>query len=249
MSGHSKWATTKHRKAAVDARRGKLFAKLLRAIEVAAREGGGTLDGNPTLADAVGRARQASVPSDTIDRAIKRGTGELEGVSYETLTYEGYATGGVAVLIQALTDNRNRTAADVRRCFNKHGGSLSEPGSVSWMFTRQGVVLLPKASIGEDDLLALALSAAAEDVKAEGDSWEITCAPADLDGLRAAIEDAGLPIESAEASMQPTTTVMLDGPTAERVLRLIDELEDFEDIQEVSSNFDVPDDVMAKLAG
>jgi YebC/PmpR family DNA-binding regulatory protein len=249
MSGHSKWATTKHRKAVVDARRGKLFAKLLRAIEVAAREGGGAVEGNPTLADAVGRARQGSVPSDTIDRAIKRGTGELEGVNYETLTYEGYAPGGVAVLIQAMTDNRNRTAADVRRCFNKHGGSLSEPGSVAWMFTKRGVVLLPKSSISEDDLLTLALSAGAEDVKAEGDSWEIVCAPGDLDGLRTAIEEAGLPTESAESSMQPTTTVLLDGPTAERVLRLIDELEESEDIQEVSSNFDVPDEVMEQLAG
>jgi YebC/PmpR family DNA-binding regulatory protein len=249
MSGHSKWATTKHKKAVVDARRGKLFAKLLRAIEVAARDGGGALDGNPTLADAVGRARQASVPGETIDRAIKRGTGELEGVNYETLTYEGYAAGGVAVLIQAMTDNRNRTAANVRRCFNKHGGSLSEPGSVAWMFTKRGVVLLPKASIEEDALLDLALSAGAEDVKAEGDSWEITCAPSDLDALRAAIEEANLPIESAEASMQPNTTVLLDAPTATRVLRLIDDLEDSEDIQEVSSNFDVPDDVMAQLAG
>jgi YebC/PmpR family DNA-binding regulatory protein len=249
MSGHSKWATTKHKKALVDARRGKLFAKLLRAIEVAAREGGGGVEGNPTLADAVGRARQASVPGDTIERAIKRGTGELEGVSYETLTYEGYAPGGVAVLVQAMTDNRNRTAADVRRVFSKHGGSLSEPGSVSWMFTKRGVVLVPKASIGEEDLMGLALSAGAEDLKAEGDSWEITCAPADLDGLRAAIEEANLPIESAETSMQPTTTVVLDGPTAERVLRLIDDLEDSEDIQEVASNFDVPDDVMAELAG
>jgi YebC/PmpR family DNA-binding regulatory protein len=249
MSGHSKWATTKHKKAVVDARRGKLFAKLLRAIEVAAREGGGAADGNPTLADAVGRARQASVPSDTIDRAIKRGTGELEGVNYETLVYEGYAPGGVAVLVQALSDNRNRTAADVRRCFNKHGGNLSEPGSVAWMFTKRGVVLVPKASVEEDAVLDLALSAGAEDVKAEGDSWEITCAPADLDGLRTAIEDAGLAVESAEASMQPNTTVLLDGPTAERVLRLIDELEDSEDIQEISSNFDVPDDVMAQLVG
>ena len=249
MSGHSKWATTKHKKAVVDARRGKIFAKLLRAIEVAAREGGGAADGNPTLADAVGRARQASVPSDTIDRAIKRGTGELEGVNYETLVYEGYAPGGVAVLVQALSDNRNRTAADVRRCFNKHGGNLSEPGSVAWMFTKRGVVLVPKASVEEDAVLDLALSAGAEDVKAEGDSWEITCAPADLDGLRTAIEDAGLAVESAEASMQPNTTVLLDGPTAERVLRLIDELEDSEDIQEISSNFDVPDDVMAQLVG
>jgi YebC/PmpR family DNA-binding regulatory protein len=249
MSGHSKWATTKHRKAVVDARRGKLFAKLLRAIEVAAREGGGAIENNPTLADAVARARGASVPNDTIDRAVKRGTGELEGVTYETLTYEGYAPGGVAVLISAMTDNRNRTAADVRRCFNKHGGNLSEPGSVGWMFTRRGVVLLPKSSIGEDDLLALALSAGAEDVRAEGDSWEITCAPEDLEALRAAIEEAALPIESAEASMQPTTTVVLDRPTAERVLRLMDELEDSEDIQEVSSNFDVPDEIMAQLAG
>ncbi|MGH2720432.1 MAG: YebC/PmpR family DNA-binding transcriptional regulator [Actinomycetota bacterium] len=249
MSGHSKWATTKHKKAVVDARRGKLFAKLLRAIEVAAREGGGSVDGNPTLADAVGRARQASVPGDTIERAVKRGTGELEGVNYETLTYEGYAPGGVAVLVQALSDNRNRTAADVRRCFNKHGGNLSEPGSVAWMFTRRAVVLVPKASVDEDVLLDLALAAGAEDVKAEGDVWEISGAPADLDAQRSAVEAANLEIVSAEVSWQPNSTVLLDRPTAERVLRLIDELEDSEDIQEVSANFDVPDDVMAELAG
>jgi YebC/PmpR family DNA-binding regulatory protein len=249
MSGHSKWATTKHKKALVDARRGKLFAKLLRAVEVAARESGGSPDTSPTVADAVARARQASVPADTIERAIKRGTGELEGVSYETLTYEGYAPGGVAVLIQAMTDNRNRAAADVRRVFNKHGGSLSEPGSVAWMFTKRGVVLVPRSSIEEDDLLALALSAGAEDVTSEGDLWEITCAPGDLAALRGAIEEAGAPIESAEVTMHPTTTVELDGPTAAKVLRLIDELEDSDDVQEVSANFDVPDDVMAELAG
>ena len=249
MSGHSKWAGIKHKKAVVDARRGKLFAKRLRAIEVAAREGGGKIDANPTLADAVARARDDSIPTDTIERAIKRGTGELEGVTYETLTYEGYAPGGVAVLVEVLTDNRNRAAADVRRVFTRYGSSLAEPGSVSWMFTKRGVVLVPKDAASEDELLDVALQAGAEDLSDQGDAWQVTSAPGDLPRVRAAIEAAGFAIESAQTTMEPSALVGLDREGARAVLRLLDALEELDDVQEVHSNFDVPDDVMAELAG
>ncbi|HYR63329.1 MAG TPA: YebC/PmpR family DNA-binding transcriptional regulator [Actinomycetota bacterium] len=249
MSGHSKWAGIKHKKAVIDARRGKAFAKRLRAIEVAAREGGGKVDANPTLADAVSRARDDSVPTDTILRAIKRGTGELEGVTYETLTYEGYAPGGVAVLVDVLTDNRNRAAADVRRIFTKYGSSLAEPGAVSWMFTKRGIVMVPKATVSEDDLLAVALQEGAEDLSDQGDLWQVTSAPHDLPKVRAAIEEAGFPVESSLITMEPSTTVELDRDGAGPVLKLLDALEELDDVQEVHSNFDLPDDVMADLAG
>ncbi len=249
MSGHSKWAQTKHKKAVVDQRRGKLFAKLLRAIEVAAREGGGNPDANPTLADAISRARSASVPTDTIDRAIKRATGELGDVTYEHLAYEGYAPGGVAVMVEVLTDNRNRAAADVRRIFTRNGGSVGEPGSVAWMFERRAIVLVPKSAVSEDDLLAVALHAGAEDLHDEGDLWEIAGPPTAFAARRAAVEAAGLPVEGAELTMQPNATVPLERETAVRVLRLIDELEESDDVQKVSANFDVPDDVMAEVAG
>ena len=248
MSGHSKWSSTKHKKAVVDARRGKLFAKLLRAIEVAARTGG-NVQANPTLADAVQRAKDASVPADTIERAIKRGSGDIEGVSYETLVYEGFAPGGVAVLVQVLTDNRNRAAADVRKIFSKHGGNLGEPGSVSWMFQNRGIVLLPKDAVEEDDLLALGLEAGAEDLRSEGDSWELISPAHALGAVRAAVESAQLPIELARLSMEPSTAVTLDSSTAAQVLRLIDELEESDDVQEVYSNFDVPEEVLAEIAG
>jgi YebC/PmpR family DNA-binding regulatory protein len=249
MSGHSKWAGIKHKKAVVDARRGKTFAKRLRAIEVAAREGGGKVDANPTLADAVARAKADSIPSDTIERAIKRGTGELEGVSYETLVYEGYGPGGVAVLVEVLTDNRNRAAAEVRRIFTKYGSALAEPGAVSWMFTKRGVVLVPKVAAAEDDLLAVALQEGAEDLTSEGDTWQITSDPRDLPRLREAIEAAGYSIESAEITIEPSTLVPVDREGAPAVLRLVDALEELDDVQEVHANFDVPDDVLAELTG
>lgn len=248
MSGHSKWSQIKHKKAVVDARRGKLYAKLLRAIEVAARSGGGNIAGNPTLADAVQRARDASVPNDTIDRAIRRGSGESGGVDYETLLYEGFAPGGVAVLIEALTDNRNRAAADVRKIFSKHGGNLGDPGSVAWMFSRRGVVLLPISSIAEEDLLAMALEAGADDLRQEGDSWELLCPPASLEELRKTLQEAGVQIESSRITMEPSTTVTLDSATAVIVLGLVDELEDSDDVQEVYANFDVPAEVLAEVA-
>ena len=249
MSGHSKWATTKHQKAAKDAKRGKLFAKLIRAIEVAARDGGGNIDSNPTLADAVSRARDQSMPNDTIERAIKRGTGELEGVKYETLMYEGYAPGGVAVLLEVMTDNRNRAAAEVRRIFTKNGGTLGDPGSVAWMFTKKGVILVSREAATEEELLAVAMEAGAEDLSEEGDLWEIVCEPQELHKLRAAVEAAGITIEAAQMTMQPNTSVPVEESAAPKVLKLMDDLEESEDVQEVYSNFDIPDEVMASLAG
>src|SRR5207248_590176 len=208
MSGHSKWATIKHKKGAQDKARGKLFAKLIRQVEVAAREGGGDINSNATLRTMFTKARDASVPMDTIDRAIKRGTGELEGVRYESVSYEGYAPSGVAVIVECLTDNRNRTGADIRSIFSRNGGSMAEPGAVSWQFERKGVVILPK-SVGEDDLMALALDAGAEDLVDEGDTWRLTSAPTDLNQLRGALEEAAVPFDSADLSMVPTTAVNL----------------------------------------
>lgn len=249
MSGHSKWATTKHQKAVKDARKGKLFAKLIRAIEVAAREGGGQPESNPTLADAISRARDASMPNDTIERATRRGTGELEGVTYETLMYEGYAPGGVAVLVEVMTDNRNRAAAEVRKIFTRNGGTLGDPGSVAWMFTRRGVLLIPAGEVEEEKLLMLVTESGAEDLALEGESWQILCEPGDLPGLRAAIEGAGMTIESAQVTMQPSSAVPVGHESARKVLKLLDDLEESEDVQEIYANFDIPDDVLSELSG
>jgi YebC/PmpR family DNA-binding regulatory protein len=244
MSGHSKWATIKHKKGAQDKARGKLFAKLIRQVEVAAREGGGDINSNATLRTMYTKARDASVPTDTIDRAIKRGTGELEGVKYEPITYEGYAPNGVAVIVETLSDNRNRTGADIRSIFTKGGGSTAEPGAVSWQFERKGVVILSK-KVTEDDLMDVALEAGAEDVQDQGDSWQLTCAPSDLAGLRAALEEAGIAFDSADVTMLPTTTVPLDSEAdARKVLKLIDALEDHDDVQNVYANFDIPDAII-----
>src|SRR5688572_1842401 len=205
MSGHSKWATIKHKKGAADAARGKLFAKLIRQVEVAARAGGGDPDMNPSLRTMFQKARDSSVPLDTIERAIKRGTGELEGVTYEAITYEGYAPGGVAVLIDVLTDNRNRTGSEVRSIFSKLGGSLAEPGAVAWQFSRQGIVVVGKAD--EDELMAAAIEAGAEDVVADGEGWRVTCEPGAVEGVREALEAAGFAIESADSTMVPSVVV------------------------------------------
>lgn len=252
MSGHSKWATIKHRKGAADKARGKLFARVLRQVEVAAREGGGDLDANPTLRTMYQKARDASIPTDTIDRAVKRGTGELEGVRYEAVTYEGYAPCGVAVYVEALTDNRNRTGAEVRTAFSKNGGSAAEPGSVAWQFERKGVLMVRKASEGptadEDELMMVALEAGAEDISDQGDVWQVTTAATDLARVRDGLEAAGVLSESAELTMLPTTTVALDTEgDARRVLKVIDALEDQDDVQAVYSNFDIPDDVLAAV--
>ena len=245
MSGHSKWHSIKHKKGAADKARGKLFAKLIKQIEVAARGGGGDLEGNPTLRAAVQQARDNSVPADTIDRAIKRGTGELEGVRYEPASYEGYASGGVAVYVECLTDNRNRTGQEVKNIFTRNGGSLAEPGAVAWQFERKGVIYVEKRAATEDDLMLAALDAGAEDIVDEGDTWRITTPPTDLQPVRAALEAAEIPLTSADLTMLPSQMVPLtDETTARGVVRLIDALEEHDDIQAVYANFDIPDDVL-----
>jgi YebC/PmpR family DNA-binding regulatory protein len=247
MSGHSKWATIKHQKGAKDKARGKLFAKLIRQVEVAAREGGGDLESNATLRTMYNKARAASVPTDTIDRAIKRGTGELEGVTYESITYEGYAPGGVGLLIEVLTDNRNRTGAEVRSVFSRLGGSMAEPGSVSWQFTRKGVILVPR-SASEDDVMLAALDAGADDIVDDGDEWRLTCEPQATETVREALEGAGLAVLSAESTMVPSTTIeVTDADEAKKILRIMDALEDHDDVQDVYSNFDIPDAILQSV--
>jgi YebC/PmpR family DNA-binding regulatory protein len=247
MSGHSKWATTKHRKGALDKARGKLFAKLIRQVEVAAREGGPDMTANATLRTMFQKARDASVPLDTIERAIKRGTGQLEGVRYEAISYEGYAPEGVALIVECLTDNRNRTSSDVRTILTRNGGSMAEPGAVSWQFERKGVVVLDKKA-SEDDLMAVALDAGGEDLRDDGDEWVLVSAPASLPALRAALDQAGIASESAEVQMVPTTTIEVsDEGGARKVLRVIDLLEDLDDVQNVFSNFEIPDELLEKI--
>ncbi len=247
MSGHSKWATIKHKKGAADAKRGKLFAKLIRQVEVAARNGGGDPDMNPTLRTMFQKARDASVPMDTIERAIKRGTGELEGVTYEEVSYEGYAPHGVAVYVEALTDNRNRTGPEVRSVFSKLGGSMAEPGAVAWQFERKGLILVP-ASVDEDELMMAALDAGADDVTGGDEHWQVTCEAQLTAAVRQAIEEAGIAVDSSDLTMLPTSTVELDSVEAAKgVLRLIDALDDHDDVQDVFTNMDVPDDVLAAI--
>ena len=248
MSGHSKWATIKHKKGAADKKRGKLFAKLIKQVEVAARQGGGDIDANPTLRTMFQKARDNSVPLDTIERAVKRGTGELEGVSYEPITYEGYAPAGVALYIDVLTDNRNRSGSEIRSLLSKNGGSLAEPGAVAWQFERKGIVLLPKGDLSEDDLMLVAMEGGAEDLVAIGDSWQITCEPTDLNGLRDTLEGESIEFTSADLVMVPQQTVELDTSDAKKVLNLIEILEDNDDIQDVFSNFDISEEVMEELA-
>ncbi|MFL6070556.1 MAG: YebC/PmpR family DNA-binding transcriptional regulator [Actinomycetes bacterium] len=248
MSGHSKWATTKHKKAVVDARRGKLFAKLIKNIEVAARTGGGDVAGNPTLYDAIQKAKKSSVPNDNIDRAVKRGSGaEAGGADYQTIMYEGYGPKGVAVLIECLTDNRNRAASDVRVAMTRNGGSMADPGSVSYLFARKGIVLVPKDNLAEDDVLTAVLDAGAEEVNDLDDMFEVVSEPTDLVAVRTSLQDAGIDYESAEASFVPSVTVALDEDGAGKLFRLIEALEDSDDVQNVWANFDVSDDVMAKV--
>jgi YebC/PmpR family DNA-binding regulatory protein len=249
MSGHSKWATTKHKKAVVDARRGKLFAKLVKNVEVAARTGGADVAGNPTLYDAVQKAKKSSVPNDNIDRAVRRGAGlEAGGAHYETVTYEGYAPGGVAVLVECLTDNKNRAAADVRTALTRNGGSMADPGSVSYLFGRKGVVIVGKAGgVTEDDVLTAVLEAGAEEVNDLGESFEVVSEATDLVAVRSALQQAGIDYESAEAAFLPSVEVPLDEDQAKRVFRLIEAIEDSDDVQDVYANYSVPDEVMEKL--
>jgi YebC/PmpR family DNA-binding regulatory protein len=245
MSGHSKWATTKHKKAVVDARRGKLFARLIKNVEVAARTGGGDPAGNPTLFDAIQKAKKNSVPNDNIDRAVKRGSGqEAGGADYQTAMYEGYGPGGVAILVECLTDNKNRASTDVRTAFSRNGGSLADAGSVAYMFARKGVVLVPKASLTEDDVLTAVLDAGAEEVNDLGESYEVVSEPTDLIAVRSSLQAAGIDYESAETSFVPSVTVGLDEDGARKIFKLIDAIEDSDDVQNVYANFDVSDDVM-----
>ena len=249
MSGHSKWATTKHKKAVVDAKRGKLFAKLIKNVEVAARTGGGDPAGNPTLFDAIQKAKKSSVPNDNIDRAVRRGAGlEAGGAQYETITYEGYGPGGVAILVQCLTDNRNRAASDVRVAFTRNGGSMADPGSVSYLFSRKGVVLVNKTrDLAEDDVLAAVLDAGAEEVNDLGESFEIISEPSDMVAVRTALQEAGIDYESADAAFLPSVEIELDEDQAKRVFKMIDALEDSDDVQDVYANYSVPDDIMEKI--
>jgi len=248
MSGHSKWATIKHKKGALDKKRAKLFAKLIKQVEVAARQGGGDMDANATLRTMYQKARDSSVPLDTIERAIKRGTGELEGVSYEAITYEGYAPAGVALYVEVLTDNRNRTGSDMRSLFSKNGGSMAEPGAVAWQFERKGIITLDR-SLDEDELMMVALEYGGEDLVDEGDTWRLTCEPTDLNGLRDALEEHKIDFQDADLTMLPTSTVEItDASDAKAVLRLIDILDDNDDVQDVFANFDMPDDVLQSAA-
>jgi YebC/PmpR family DNA-binding regulatory protein len=248
MAGHSKWAGIKHKKAIVDARRGKLFTKLARHITVAAKEGGGDIDGNPALALAVQKAKDASMPKDNIERAIQRGTGEgADAESYEAVLYEGYGPGGVAVLVEALTDNRNRTGSDVRHAFSKHGGNLGEPGSVAYLFDKKGVIVVDAAAYGEDDLM-VAIDAGAEDIAADEDVLEVVTEPADFAAVRAALEQAGIAFESAEVTFRPSTRVEIDEPTVAKLMRLIDTLEDSDDVGDVHANFEADAEVLERVA-
>jgi YebC/PmpR family DNA-binding regulatory protein len=248
MSGHSKWSSIKHRKAAADAKRGQQFTKLARAITVAAREGGGDPEGNPALATAVQKARDASMPKDNIQRAIDRGTGAgADAAAIERVVFEGYGPGGAAILVEALTDNRNRTSAEVRHSFTKHGGNLGEPGSVAWIFEKRGIVVVDAERYGEDDLIA-AIDAGAEDVQRDGDLLKVITDPASLAAVRAALEGAGVEVQSSDLAMEPTSVVDVDESSARPLLRLLDDLEEQDDVNEVHANFDIPEEILETVA-
>lgn len=250
MAGHSKWASIKHKKKATDAKRGALFTKLTRAITVAAREGGGDPDGNPSLVLAIQKAKDASMPKDNIERAIAKGTGaDQDAAAFESIVYEGYGPGGVAVLVEALTDNRNRTSSDLRHAFTKHGGNLGEPGSVAWIFEKKGQIVVDAARYGEDDLMA-AIDAGAEDVAEDGDVLEVVTGPTDLAAIRGALEEAGVELQSAELVMRPTNRIEVDEGQAASLMRMLDVLEDNDDVQAVHANFDVDAEILERvLAG
>jgi len=248
MSGHSKWATIKHKKAAVDARRGKVFTKLIRELTSAARMGGGDVDMNPRLRTAVAAAKTSNMPADTIQRAIKKGTGDLPGEIYEEFMYEGYGAGGVAVLVDVLTDNKNRTVAEIRHVFAKHGGNLGETGCVGWMFARKGFIALNASQIDEDTLLEIVLEAGGDDIKIESDVYEIVTAPETFEDVRGVLEQKGLTLDVAEVTMLPQNTVPVEGKQAEQVLRLMEALDDQDDVRKAHANFDISEEVMAALA-
>jgi YebC/PmpR family DNA-binding regulatory protein len=248
MSGHSKWSTIKHKKAAKDAKRGKLFTKLIKEISVAAKLGGGDLNANPRLRTAVTTARQNSMPTDNIDRAIKKGTGELEGVVYEEVSYEGYGPGGAAVLVMVMTDNRNRTVAEIRRVFTKHGGSMGESGCVAWMFHKKGVISVEKSQCDEDRLMEVALEAGADDVEDDGSTYQVTTSPEAFEAVKASLDTAGIATAAAAVSMVPQSTQRLTGTQAEQTLKLLDELEDHDDVQDVASNIDISQEELERLS-
>ena len=248
MSGHSKWSTIKHKKAAKDAKRGKIFTKLIKEITVAARMGGGDINANPRLRTAVLTARGSSMPSDNIERAIKKGTGELEGVTYEEIQYEGYGPGGVAIIAQVLTDNKNRTVSEIRRMFSKHGGNMGETGCVGWMFDKKGILTVDKSQIDEDRLMDIALDAGAEDVRDEGEVFEVIAQPEDFEKVKERLDSEKIAIASAQVSLVPKNTVDVDAKNVEQVLKLSEELEDHDDVQNVAANFHIPDELMDKVS-
>ena len=248
MSGHSKWSTIKHKKAAKDAKRGKIFTKLIKEITVAARMGGGDINANPRLRTAVLTARGSSMPSDNIERAIKKGTGELEGVTYEEIQYEGYGPGGVAIIAQVLTDNKNRTVSEIRRMFSKHGGNMGETGCVGWMFDKKGILTVDKSQIDEDRLMDIALDAGAEDVRDEGEVFEVIAPPEDFEKVKERLDQEKIAIASAQVSLVPKNTVDVDANNVEQVLKLSEELEDHDDVQNVAANFHIPDELMDKVS-
>ncbi len=248
MSGHSKWHSIRHKKAAVDAKRGKIFTRLIREIQIAARQGGGDPEKNPRLRKAIQDAKAANMPKDNIEKAIKRGTGEIEGVNYEEMTYEGYGPGGVAVYIEVTTDNKNRTVAEIRHIFSKHGGSLGESGCVSWMFHRKGYIIVPKDDVDEEKLMEVAIDAGAEDIKEEESNFVIYTTPEDFDAVFNSIKENSIPYDDAKVGFIPQTYVKLEGKQAEQMLKLMEALEDHDDVQNVWANFDIPDKEIQKFA-
>lgn len=246
MSGHSKWATIKHKKGALDTKRGKIFTRLIKEITIAAKGGGGDPDGNPRLRTAIAAAKAENMPADNIKRAIQRGTGELEGVSYEENTYEGYGPGGVAIIVEVLTDNRNRAVSEIRHCFSKNGGNMGESNSVSWMFSKKGVIVIAKSAASEEKLTEIVLEAGGEDLSDEGDNWEVLCEPKEFEGLVAALKQAGITPEHAEITMISSTYTKLEGSPANQMIRLLEALEDLDDTQNVYSNFDMDEEAMAQ---
>ncbi|MCD6131330.1 MAG: YebC/PmpR family DNA-binding transcriptional regulator [Candidatus Hydrothermae bacterium] len=244
MAGHSKWAQIKHKKAKVDAKRGRIFTKLIREITVAARMGGGDPEHNPKLRLAIEKAKEHNMPWENIERAIKRGTGELEGVEYQEAIFEGYGPGGVAILVKALTDNKNRTTGEIRHIFSKHGGNLGSPGSVAWQFEEKGIIYIEKDKANEDTVFEIAVEAGAEDVKTEGDTYEVYTSPKDFENVKKAFVDANIEIQNADITMVPQSTVRVDGKDAEKLLKLLDALEDNDDVQKVYANFDIPEEVL-----
>lgn len=248
MSGHSKWSTIKHKKAAKDAKRGKIFSKIIKEVTVAAKLGGGDINANPRLRTAVNNAKQQSMPNDNIERAIKKGTGELEGVDYEEIQYEGYGPGGVAILVNVMTDNRNRTVSEIRRVFSKHGGNMGESGCVAWMFSKRGQIAVEKSNADEERLMEIALEAGANDVVDGGDTFEIAASPEEFEAVKEAVEKAGIACASASVDMVAQTTVTVTGSAAEQTLKLVDELEDHDDVQDVASNFEIPEEELERLS-